>query len=62
MITKDTITSAKLLSYLDFNGDKKISNSVWINGTMEVPFDEANTDYQQYKLWLADGNKPDPAD
>tara|TARA_R100000406_G_scaffold75074_1_gene55460 strand:+ start:546 stop:734 length:189 start_codon:yes stop_codon:yes gene_type:complete len=62
MITKDTITSAKLLSYLDFNGEKKISNSVWINGTMEVPFDENNCDYQQYKLWLADGNKPDPAD
>ncbi len=27
-----------------------------------VPFDPANTDYQQYLKWLAEGNEPLPAD
>jgi hypothetical protein len=27
-----------------------------------IPFDPANTDYQQYLKWVEAGNQPEPAD
>ena len=27
-----------------------------------IPFDHANTDYQQYLAWIAEGNQPLPAE
>ena len=27
-----------------------------------IPFDPANTDYQEYLKWLAAGNQPQPAE
>jgi hypothetical protein len=31
-------------------------------GDSFIPFDPANTDYQEYLKWVAEGNEPLPAD
>jgi hypothetical protein len=37
-------------------------NIVIKDGVLHIPFDNGNTDYQEYLKWLAEGNTPEPAD
>ena len=36
---------------------KQIGNTIF-----SIPFDEANTDYQEYLEWVSKGNTPEEAD
>jgi hypothetical protein len=42
----------------------KLGGVVLIDGNTRtsIPFDPANTDYQAYLKWLAEGNEPLPAE
>jgi hypothetical protein len=48
----------KLLKNIE--GDVK--SVLRIADSAAIPFDPANTDYQQYLAWLAEGNTPLPAE
>jgi hypothetical protein len=41
----------------------KLNNIIWrITDNVFIPMDEANTDYQAYLKWVAEGNTPLPAE
>ena len=40
----------------------KENNSVIKDGVVGIPLDPANTDYQAYLEWIAEGNTPEEAE
>lgn len=45
-----------------FKLTKYSSQILRVSDNAYIPFDPANADYQQYLLWVAEGNEPLPAD
>lgn len=48
------------LNHLDMSGNQ--SSVIKVDTMTYIPFDEANSDYQAYSLWVSEGNTADPAD
>ena len=46
----------------DLITNKPINYILRILDNSVIPFDPANTDYQEYLKWIAEGNTPQPAD
>ena len=40
----------------------KVQSVIRLSDNASIPFDPANTDYQQYLKWLEEGNEPLPAE
>jgi hypothetical protein len=45
---------------IGINGKLRTDAILKIADNAVIPFDPANTDYQQYLAWLAEGNQPEP--
>jgi hypothetical protein len=54
----------KLINHVDYwmDNTKKPNSVLLVENGLHIPFDPANTDYQEYLKWLDEGNTPLPAD
>jgi hypothetical protein len=48
--------------YKLIKADGTIRAILRISDNASIPLNEANTDYQEYLAWVAEGNTPEPAD
>jgi len=57
-------TYKKLADHEDLITGKTVETKVILRkeDNAYIPFDEANTDYQEYLQWVAEGNTPEAAD
>ena len=44
------------------SSEVNVVNKVYTNKILSIPFDEENTDYQEYLEWVAEGNTAEAAD
>jgi len=49
-------------TYKQLAGFDGVVRAVLDSTGVSIPFDPANTDYQAYLAWLAEGNVPEPAE
>ena len=49
--------------YIKDKDDSNLTNCIQrISDNASIPFDPANTDYQEYLEWLSEGNTPEEAE
>ena len=46
----------------DFTGNERDDVIYCVNNNTVIPFDPANTSYQEYLQWLDEGNTPEEAE
>ena len=47
---------------IEYKLTQSVTTVIRLPDSAFIPFDPANTDYQQYLAWCAEGNEPLPAD
>jgi hypothetical protein len=53
----------KLTKFVNYMTGETVTKAVKrISDNAFIPFDSANTDYQAYLAWVAEGNEPLPAE
>ena len=52
----------KLITTINLDGLEATNTVIRLSDNACIPFDPANTDYQEFLLWKSECNEPTPAD